>query len=102
MNEHIRFIQDWYKSQCDGFWEHSYGVTIDTLDNPGWKVKIDLYETDLEDFTFKKVEVERSENDWFHCKVTDNTFQGFGGPLNLEEILGIFYNFVESYKSKAG
>jgi len=29
-------IQDWYRRQCDGDWEHSYGVKIETLDNPGW------------------------------------------------------------------
>ncbi|WP_203237204.1 Imm53 family immunity protein [Streptomyces gilvosporeus] len=28
----------WYTSQCDGGWEHEYGIRIETLDNPGWSV----------------------------------------------------------------
>jgi hypothetical protein len=39
MNE-LRQIQDWYKSQCNGEWEHSCGLSIETLDNPGWRVQI--------------------------------------------------------------
>jgi hypothetical protein len=29
-------IQNWYAGQCDGRWEHSFGIKIETLDNPGW------------------------------------------------------------------
>ena len=29
-------LQKWYKSQCNGDWEHSFGIKIETLDNPGW------------------------------------------------------------------
>jgi hypothetical protein len=35
-------------SMCDGEWEHYYGVKIDTLDNPGWIVQIDIMDTGLE------------------------------------------------------
>jgi hypothetical protein len=38
-------LQRWYLGECNGDWEHSYGVRIDTLDNPGWIVTIDLHET---------------------------------------------------------
>jgi hypothetical protein len=31
----LRWLQDWHAGQCDGDWEHSYGVDIGTLDNPG-------------------------------------------------------------------
>jgi hypothetical protein len=31
----LKRLQDWYVSQCDGGWEHTYGISIDTLDNPG-------------------------------------------------------------------
>jgi|GEM_PF-3181522 len=33
-------LTNWYQNQCDGDWEHKYGVSIETLDNPGWIVKI--------------------------------------------------------------
>jgi hypothetical protein len=37
-------LQEWYVAQCDGNWEHSFGVTIGTLDNSGWQVRLDLQE----------------------------------------------------------
>ena len=41
------WLQNWYHSNCDGGWEHLYGVKIDTLDNPGWSVAIDLEDTEI-------------------------------------------------------
>jgi hypothetical protein len=34
--DEIRELQQWYLAQCDGDWEHEWGVQIGTLDNPGW------------------------------------------------------------------
>ncbi len=31
----LNWIQSWYYENCDGDWEHSYGMRIDTVDNPG-------------------------------------------------------------------
>lgn len=42
------WLIDWYRSECNGDWEHAYGIQIDTIDNPGWSLKIDLLETSLE------------------------------------------------------
>ena len=38
-------LSDWYESNCNDDWEHGYGVKIETLDNPGWLVQIDLFGT---------------------------------------------------------
>ena len=46
--ELFKELQDWYQQECDGNWEHQYGIKIDTLDNHGWYVAIDLVETSLE------------------------------------------------------
>lgn len=35
-------LEDWYQSNCDGDWEHGFGVTIESLDNPGWSLTADL------------------------------------------------------------
>lgn len=47
-------LQKWYMSQCNGEWEHSYFVSIGTLDNPGWKLEIDLRHTNLETQVFNE------------------------------------------------
>jgi hypothetical protein len=28
-------LQTWYTEECNGDWEHQFGVDIGTLDNPG-------------------------------------------------------------------
>ncbi|EAZ92516.1 immunity 53 family protein [Crocosphaera chwakensis] len=84
------WLLNWYRSQCDSEWEHSYGIKIETVDNPGWWVSIDISETELEDFSFEMIEIERSEENWFFCKVENNKFQGGGGVLNLVDILDTF------------
>jgi len=49
----LLWIQKWYKSQCNGDWEHEYGVKIETVDNSGWYVTINLMDTNLEGIFFR-------------------------------------------------
>lgn len=49
--EDLKWIENWYLKNCDGNWEHSYGVEIGNIDNPGWYIKIDLKETYLKEKT---------------------------------------------------
>lgn len=44
----LYLLQRWYLGQCNDEWEHSFGVAIETLDNPGWSLRIELEETSLE------------------------------------------------------
>jgi hypothetical protein len=91
-------IQDWYASQCDGSWEHSNGVQIESLDNPGWYVKIDIRQTDLAERTFESVAREAGDDsmDWVHCKVEAGQFIGAGGPRNLAELLAVFLTWAKT------
>jgi hypothetical protein len=83
----------WYASNCNGDWEHGYGVKIDTLDNPGWSVDIDLTETPLDGRIFQPITIERSDTDWVFCKVEKGRFCGAGGVDNLIEILDLFFDW---------
>ncbi len=47
MDSMQRLVQ-WWRAQCDGEWEHEFGITIETMDNPGWLVKIDLSYTNAD------------------------------------------------------
>ncbi len=71
-------IQKWYSSQCNGDWEHSYGVKIQSLDNPGWLVEIDLIETELFGFPLSPIERGNSESDkeWVSCKSDGTKYVG--------------------------
>ena len=94
MNDILHRLELWYLARCDDDWEHQYGVRIDTLDNPGWTVEIDLLGTPLAKVNFSSVNVERSEHDWVQCSVEDGKFKGAGGPENLGEILRIFLDWA--------
>lgn len=96
MNEQLIWLQNWYDANCNGDWEHSYSIKIETLDNPGWMVKIHLNETVLENVPFQVIELERSENDWIHCRVESNQFISACGSKNLLEVLTIFQNWALS------
>ncbi len=92
----IEWLEDWYLNNCDGDWEHSYGIKIGTLDNPGWTISFDLNGTILEDINFSTIDIERSDNDWIYCKVEENIFKAAGGPKNLKEMLSIFKDWLNN------
>ena len=96
----LQWLQKFYLSNCNGDWEHGYGIKIDTLDNPGWAVYIHLEDTKLENLQFDSVNIERNEDNWIVCKVENNIFSSFGGPENLDEILDIFRKWVGSFNKK--
>ena len=63
----IQRLQAWYAKQCNGDWEHQHGVTISTLENPGWAIEISLLGTSAEASSFSPIKTERSEHDWLHA-----------------------------------
>lgn len=87
-------LQRWYLEQCNGDWEHSYGIRIDTLDNPGWILTIDIRETERQGLILERHIVRRSDDDWIQTEVTDNKFIGCCGPENLIELVGSFLTLV--------
>lgn len=91
------WLQNWYQNHCDGDWEHLYGVKIDTLDNPGWSVSIDLQETELENKPFCEIKTDNGDNDWIVCSVRNKIFQGMGDAGKLTDIIRIFKEWAESY-----
>ncbi|MET9057189.1 immunity 53 family protein [Streptomyces antibioticus] len=96
----LGWLQHWYEAQCDGDWEHEWGVRIATLDNPGWTVHIDLEETSLTGRPYTPVNVRRSDSDWVMAKVSDDAFEASCGPLNLDETLRLFREWAMSADQK--
>ena len=88
------WLQAWYVAQCDGDWEHAFGIKIGTLDNPGWTVAIDLQDTDLAEVEYSRKEVHRSEDDWCLTWVDAHRFEAACGPTNLGEALDDFRSFA--------
>jgi hypothetical protein len=90
----VEFLQAWYQAQSNGEWEHAHGVTIETLDTPGWLVTIDLAGTELDGRNMPTLQRERSPTDWLLCEVDHNQFQGQGDPQKLLAVLEIFQRWA--------
>lgn len=95
-SDDFNWIQQWYFSQRVNDFENKKEIHLSTIDNPGWYLRINLKNTNLENKPFDNIIIERSEDDWIHCLNRENIFEGAGGPLNLLEILKFFREWAES------
>ena len=97
LNSIFTWLNQWYIDQCDGDWEHGYGIKIETLDNPGWSLAIDIEYLPIgvaEPIPW--ILVEHSENDWYGFKVEDGKFYASGDPTKLSLLISKFREFVEN------
>jgi hypothetical protein len=93
---YLEALQDWYYSQCDGDWEHEYGIKIETVDNPGWSVSIPLADTPLAGRAFTPVQRRQVGEDWIFCRIEESIFRGDGGPRCLVEIVHAFVDWMRA------
>ena len=100
MTNTIQRLQAWFSQNCDGHWEHAFGVSIQSCDNPGWWVKIDVRGTALEHKPYDGVQLgvdddghSRSES-WLHCYCKEGTWNGAGDSEKLEAILEHFLDWA--------
>ncbi|WP_108661544.1 immunity 53 family protein [Acuticoccus kandeliae] len=91
----LDWLARWYEAQCDGDWEHQQGVSITTLDNPGWALEIDLSGTDCDGRTLDPVAHNHEhEIDWWICRTENNKFLGYAGPFHLRSLLEVFRDWA--------
>lgn len=95
MADNTKWLGGFYGSLCDGDWEHGTGCSIKSIDNPGWKFSFNLSNTVFENIEFETIVDLRSELDWINCAKEGDIFLAIGGPLNLDEMIGIFRAWIE-------
>jgi hypothetical protein len=95
----LAWLQEWYRAQCNDEWEHSYGVRIDTLDNPGWSVTIDLKGTQLEHVEMTPVMSDNGPDNWVQIRVENSQFVGYGDSQRLLVILATFREWAQQVSS---
>ena len=92
-------LQNWYKNHCDGDWEHSFQIKIETLDNPGWNLKIDLEGTSLEFAEVEQAE-DKGEFDWYIIKSENKRFIASGDSQKLNFLIEYFLDqFLPKYSN---
>ena len=88
--DQLQRLQAWYLAHCNGDWEHTYGITISTLDNPGWTLEVELADTELFDKPFETLQQLSDTQDWIHCSIREGKFVAVCGPLKLATVIAIF------------
>jgi hypothetical protein len=86
-------LQAWHAKQCDGEWERSYGITIQSHDLPGWRLRVDLAWTALDGRPFEPVEKNQKKR-WVMCHVIDDKFVGTCDLESLEELILTFVDWA--------
>lgn len=84
----LEWLCGWYRQQCDGEWEHEFGIELATLDNPGWSLSIDLTGTPLSGRAFTPEEREAG-GDWLRLwkDAGAERISGACSPAMLSEML---------------
>jgi hypothetical protein len=101
MGEGLGALQAWFAAHCDGNWEQEYGVSIGTIEDPGWELRIDLVGTPLEGSAHDPERTARAPEDWCEARSDGYTFHAMGGPHNLGELLDAFASFAERHVTSA-
>ena len=95
----LEWLMDWYAAHCDGDWEHGFGPQIDTVDNPGWRLKIPLEGTECDGRQLARHQHHFDhDTDWWTCWTEDNEFHGAGGPHQLKALIEAFREWTESVR----
>src|SRR5882724_8826904 len=98
-SEVLSRLQLWYSSQCNGQWEHTNGISIDSLDNPGWWLKVDLADTYLSGLVFDEISGDDVDGkDWYVHKVNNNVFEAFCGQNGLRDAIVAFLRWADDAK----
>jgi hypothetical protein len=87
-------LQAWYLEQCDGEWELDGSIRIDTIENPGWSLTVDLEGTAYAGLTLDRKEDDAGEADWIHWWSDGSQFHAYAGPAGLTRAVHEFLLFV--------
>jgi hypothetical protein len=81
-------------SQLDGDWEHRYGLRIESLDNPGWLIRIDLVGTALENQGFEPIAYDDGQGTWHDMHIKEGVWQAACDPAGLERAIKTFLGWA--------
>lgn len=100
--EDLCWLAEWYAAQTNGTWEHDYGVKIDTLDNPGWDLRIDVTDTELQSASLPLEEHENGDR-WMRVwkNEEERVFNAVGDATALPAMINRFRRWVtESHSAE--
>ncbi|MGC8549337.1 MAG: immunity 53 family protein [Acidobacteriaceae bacterium] len=94
--DNLEWLDGWYQQQCNGEWEHSHGMLLEALEQRGWQLTISLTGTSAENAAPQKISLDSTTGDWIACSISPERFEGAGDPRKLEQIIGVFRQWVDA------
>lgn len=88
----LEFVQMWYANECNGDWEHSFGVSMTINKDNCCHIIIDLNETYWEDYALRNP---IGSLDTFQCYTKDLKFIGDGQLVYIKVFLETFKAWIE-------
>jgi hypothetical protein len=98
----VNHLAEWYSRQCDGDWEHEYGIEITTLDNPGWLIRVDLKGTELEGLTIPRAGANSDDGPWLDYHADGEVFIGTCDVRSLPLLLAKFQELSHTGRDAGG
>jgi hypothetical protein len=95
-SDDLTFLQDWYARHCDGDWEHDSRVRISTLDNPGWRLWVNLEDTELAGRHMPRTSGTSSDEQWIDYQCDGIVFDAACGLRGLGPALAAFRELAGS------
>lgn len=92
----LEWLDGWYQRQCNGEWEHRQGVQLEALEQRGWQLTIQLTGTSAENARPQKLRLDTTTGDWIACSISPERFEGAGDLKKLEQIIGVFRQWVDT------
>ena len=93
----LQWLCAWFEQNCDGEWEHEFGLILETIDNPGWSLRIDLSRSSLSDAAFAAEAIEDGDY-WIRSWKDDGAmvFHAAGSPRALPEMISQFRRWAQT------
>jgi len=97
-------LMRWYAQHCNDDWEHQFGISIESLDNPGWMLEVNLADTSLSQAALMEDGIIGDGPHWMQISVADDpakgrVFRGACGPLQLAELVDAFLSWAARQRS---
>lgn len=89
----LNWLGEWINNQCDGDWEHEFGIQLITYDNPAIGLKVDLVK--YEDCMINSYRhFDLPSNDWISVKIDNSYLTITSTPLMLNKIFIFFQETI--------
>lgn len=94
----LNWLQGWYIQECVNNKKYNLDeiINIDTIDNPGWHIRINLKATKFTRKILDEINVDNGDDDWVFIKLDKGVFEGVGDKNKLVYILEIFKTWCQN------